>query len=339
MSPRRRSGPLAPSVPAVCALEARTLEIFLETFAQAIRRPPAPPLPLKAFVQAAWPLLEPTTAFRDTWHIGFLCEHLEAVHRGEIVDLLINLPPASMKSLLVSVLFPAWEWTCRPELRYLCGSYDQQLAIRDNRRMRQIVESWWYQDRWPLALCRYQNTKTRFDNDKSGWRMGTSVGGRATGEHPHRKIIDDPHNVKQSLSAAARTEALTWFDLTMGARGVALGAATVIIMQRLHQNDLSGHVLESLPGQFVHICLPMRYEPPVWIEINGQRELVPRMHPTPLGLADPRTRTGRAALAGSLRRGEGRQGRGTAARAAGPIWYCWPAAAAARAGGRRHLPA
>jgi hypothetical protein len=77
-------------------------------------------------------------------------------------------------------MFPAWEWTRRPELRYLCGSYDQQLATRDTRRMRQILESRWYQTRWPVTLRRDQNTKTRFDNDQGGWRLGTSVGGRGT---------------------------------------------------------------------------------------------------------------------------------------------------------------
>lgn len=245
-----------------------------------------------AFVRVAWPVLEPHAPFVDNWHIGFLCEHLEAVHRGDIADLLINLPPGCMKSALVSVMFPGWEWTRRPELRYLCGSYDQQLATRDTRRMRQIVESRWYQARWPVSLRRDQNTKTRFDNDQGGWRIGTSVGGRGTGEHPHRKIIDDPHNVKQSLSAAARTEALTWFDLTLGSRGIALGAATIIIMQRLHEEDLSGHVLEALGDQFVHICLPMRYDPPAWIERRGARQLVPRMPPTPLGRTDPRTEPG-----------------------------------------------
>lgn len=157
--------------------------------------------------------------------------------------------------------------------------------------MRQIVDSAWYQARWPLTLCRDQNTKTHFANDQGGWRMGTSVGA-AVPASIRTARSSMTRTTSSSRSAAMRTEALTWFDLTMGARGVALAAATIIIMQRLHEHDLACHVLETLGDRFVHLCLPMRYEPPTWVDINGQRALVPRMKPTPLGLADPRTEPG-----------------------------------------------
>lgn len=247
---------------------------------------------LLPFMERFWPVVEPRTPFKSNWHIGLIAEHLEAVTMRQITDLLINIPPGCMKSYEVSVFWPAWEWIDHPEERYLCGSYDEALAIRDNRRSRDIIESADYQRYWPLDLRSDQNTKTRYDNLKSGWRIGTSVGGKGTGEHPTRKIIDDPHNVKQSLSDNMRGEALSWFSGTMATRGMALNAATIIIMQRLHQGDLSGHVLEQLPGQFVHICLPMRYEPPAWVEVNGQRALKPRMETTPIGGKDPRTEPG-----------------------------------------------
>ncbi len=283
---------LPPDLP----LEERALKLFADTLERQTesqrRRTTEPPLPLPQFVREAWPIIEPKAPYVDNWHIGFLCEHLEAVTSGQILDLLINIPPGCMKSVLVSVMWPAWEWTKRPELRYLCGSYDESVSIRDNRKMREVVASPWYQEHWPLLFKRDQNAKRRFDNLHSGWRIGTSVGGRGTGEHPHRKIIDDPHNVKKSLSEVSRAEALMWFDLTMGSRGLALEAATIVIMQRLHEGDLSGHILDTLREQFVHICLPMRYEPPAWVEVGGEKVLQPRMAVTPLGRQDPRTESG-----------------------------------------------
>lgn len=250
---------------------------------------------LHAYVKLVWPIVEPRAPFVDNWHIGFICEHLEAVTAGQLGDIVLNIPPGCMKSYLVSVFWPTWEWgpQGKPHLRYLCGSYDDDLSIRDARRARDIIKSDVYQRHWPLRLRADQDMKTRFDNVKSGWRIATSVGGKGTGEHPHRKIIDDPHNVKQSLSKAKRDEAITWFDLTMGSRGLALDAVTVVIMQRLHEEDLTGHILDTLSDQFTHICLPMRYEPPAWVEVSQPdgavtRTLTPRMPETPLGQQDPR---------------------------------------------------
>lgn len=234
---------------------------------------------LREFAREAWPNIEPDVPMRWGWHLDAICEHLEAVSHGQIRDLLINVPPGCCKSILVSVLWPAWEWATRAELKYLCASYDQALATRDNRRVRDLVLSPWYQARWPhVQLREDQNQKTRFDTTRGGWRIGTSVGGRATGEHPHRKLVDDPHTPSQTLSEAERAEVRHWFDNTLSTRGVALGAATVVIMQRLHEEDLSGHILAS-GGGFVHLCLPMRYEPG-------------RMVATPLGWTDPRTEPG-----------------------------------------------
>src|SRR5262249_55147996 len=155
-----------------------------------------PPVSLMGFVREAWPILEPDRAFVNNWHIDALVAHLEAITDGRLQNLLITVPPGTMKSRLISVLWPAWEWTRHPELRYLCASYDQQLSTRDNLHMQQVIESSWYRDRWPrVRLAADQNQKTRFNTTRGGWRIGTSVGGRAVGEHPHRKIIDDPHRV------------------------------------------------------------------------------------------------------------------------------------------------
>lgn len=235
----------------------------------------------RAFIPQAWHILEPSTEYRGNWHIDAVADHLEAVSRGEILNLLINEPPGCMKSIEVSVLFNAWEWIKLPWLRYLCGSYGQDLSTRDNRRVRDLIQSEWYQARWPhVRLASDQNQKTRFDTTAGGWRIGTSVGGRGLGEHPDRKIIDDPHNTKQAESDNKRQAAIDWFDHMLSTRGVARKAATIVIAQRLHDQDLSGHILAKADrDQWVHLCLPMRYESK-------------RMVTTPLGFNDPRTEPG-----------------------------------------------
>lgn len=270
----------------------------IDSSVRADLRERGPKVPLRTFMHDAWPLVEPRTAYVDNWHIGAIAEHLEAVSLGQISDLLINIPPGCMKSLTVSVFWPAWEWTQEPELRYLCGSYDEQLSIRDNLRFRRIIRSSWYQSRWPLAFQVDQNVKTKIGNEREGWRIATSVGGRGTGEHPNRKLIDDPHNVKRSMSPVQRRDAITWFDLTMGSRGLVVDAATIVTMQRLHEEDLSGHILDKLAEQFVVLILPMRYEPPTWVEVRDRPDAAPRRVPQPrmkrtvLGFQDPRKKAG-----------------------------------------------
>lgn len=233
---------------------------------------------LAAFIRQAWRILEPARPLVWNWHLDCLCEHLEAVTAGTIQNLLINIPPGTSKSYVASVFWPAWEWTRTPEHRYLCASHDQTLSTRDNVRVRDLVQSEWYRRRWPVRLRLDQNQKTKFETTAGGWRIGTSVSGRAIGEHPTRKIIDDPHKPQETYSDLEIEGVVHWFTQTMSLRGLALKAATVIVMQRLHEGDLSGYVLENMPD-FVHLCLPMKYEPG-------------RMKTTPIGWSDPRTEPG-----------------------------------------------
>ena len=258
------------------SLEDRALAVFCDDLEASIRAAgdqPTEPLStvrarcqssLRAFIEEVWPVVEPQTPFVGNWHIDALCAHLEAVTRGELRNLLINIPPGCMKSYIVSVMWPAWEWTQRPHSRYLCVSYDQNLSTRDNLRCRRIVESDRYRALFPhVVLAADQNQKTRYDTQQGGWRIGASVGaGRVTGEHPHRKIIDDPISVDDARSDVERQRVIDHFDETLSSRGKALHAATVIIMQRLHQHDLSAHVLERHRATYTHLCLPMQYEPP-----------------------------------------------------------------------------
>jgi predicted phage terminase large subunit-like protein len=231
---------------------------------------------LGQFVRQAWAVVEPSTPFVPGWHIDAIIEHLEAVTRGQIRNLLINVPPRHMKSLLVAILWPAWEWIQSPERRWLYSSYAAQLSIRDSVKCRRLIESPWYQARWGdrYALTSDQNTKGRFDNDRSGYRLSTSVGGAVTGEGGDRIVCDDPNNVNEVESDSVRKSTNDWFDVVMSTRvNDPKTAAKVVVMQRCHQQDLSGHLLEQ--GDWEHLCLPAEYEAPPCV--------------TSIGWGDPRT--------------------------------------------------
>ncbi len=217
---------------------------------------------LHEFVLQAWPIAEPGKPFLDNWHIEAICEHLEAVTRGEIRRLLINVPFRTAKSTLTSVMWPAWTWVNRPEHQWLCGSYAAKLAIRDNLRMRRLITSPWYQDRWGerFQLTGDQNSKIRFENDRAGYRIAFGLDGGVMGEGGDTVVVDDPHDRNQAHSDAERENAIVTFDEGVATRlNDPESSAIVIIMQRLHEDDLSGHLLAR--GSYEHLLIPMHYDP------------------------------------------------------------------------------
>jgi predicted phage terminase large subunit-like protein len=231
---------------------------------------------LRVFVREAWLIVEPMNPFVPGWHIDAIADHLEAVTRGQIRNLLINMPPRHMKSLAVSVFWPVWEWITAPERRWLFSSYAGSLSMRDSLKCRRLIESRWFQDRWGdrFQLTSDQNVKTRFENDQTGYRIATSVGGAATGEGGDRIVVDDPHDVQFAESDIIRTATLAWWDEVMSTRlNDPKTGAKVIVMQRCHTDDLAGHLLEQ--GGYEHLCLPAEYD--------GRRAV------TSLGWSDPRT--------------------------------------------------
>lgn len=157
---------------------------------------------LGGFVREAWHVLEPTQPYVHGWHIAAICSHLEAVSDGRINRLLINVPPGTMKSLLASVLWPAWEWTRQPSLRYLTTSYAEKYVKRDSRRMRDLVQSEWNRSLWPeIELMRAGEAS--FANTKTGFREGVPFAS-LTGGRGDRVIIDDPHSTETAESEAER---------------------------------------------------------------------------------------------------------------------------------------
>lgn len=219
---------------------------------------------LHAFVRWAWQIIEPGTPYVDNWHIAAKCEHLEAVSRGEIRFLLINEPPRCMKSTVTSVCWNAWEWGPmeRPWERFLTASYSGQLAVRDALKTRRLVQHPEFRRLFGhVELSGDQNQKTRFENTRTGYRLATSVGGTATGEGGTRLVVDDPHSAAEAQSDTERQNALDWWDNTMSTRMNDPKRDVVVVnMQRLHEADLTGHLLKKEPGQWEHLMLPMELE-------------------------------------------------------------------------------
>jgi predicted phage terminase large subunit-like protein len=245
---------------------------------------------LRAFVRGAWHVPEPGSPFVSGWHLDCIADHLEAVTRGEIRNLLINMPPRHSKSLQVSVFWPCWEWATNPERRWLFTAYAQTLSIRDSLKCRRLIESPWYQARYGsvFSLTGDQNAKTRFDNDRTGYRIASSVGGANTGEGGDRIVVDDPHNVEEAESEAVRGSTLLWWDEVMSTRGNdPKTVARVIVMQRTHEADLSGHVLEK--GDYHHLCMPARYEAPVLVPGHRVEHTTVQPHKGCVHGSDPRT--------------------------------------------------
>lgn len=240
---------------------------------------------LHQYIPLCWPIVEPTQPFVGNWHIDAIAEHLTAVTYGQIQHLIINIQPRHMKSLTTSVFWMTWAWTKYPELRWLFSSYGESLSIRDSIKCRRIITHPWYETRFGhlFSLVDDQNQKTRFDNNKTGYRIATSVGGAATGEGGDIIVVDDPIKLEDAMSENKREEVIEWWDGSMSTRhNDAATGRTVIIMQRTHANDLAGHVMKKVDEGGRHyetLILPTEFEP--------NRKSI-----TALGWEDPRKKSG-----------------------------------------------
>ena len=234
---------------------------------------------LAEFCKMAWHVLEPATPIKWGWALDAMCEHLEAVHNGQIKRLLMNVPPGMMKSLLTGVFFPAWEWGAggNPSLRYLTTAHKEDLAIRDNLKCRRLISSDWYQERWSVELCGDQNAKKKFENTATGFRESMAFRS-LTGSRGDRIIIDDPLSVDDAFSEAALSAAEQTFLEAVPSRVNNQDSAIIVIMQRLHERDTAGIILSRQLG-YEHLMLPMRFEPE-------------RRCATCIGFTDPRTEDG-----------------------------------------------
>lgn len=214
---------------------------------------------LPDFYQAAWHLVDPNPCLWN-WHLDELCDVLMQLSRRQIPQrkIVITIPPGCSKSMLL-VMWNAWEWTWDPSLIYLTSSYDESLTKRDVGRVAMIVESQWYQNTFDVHPSKDQWAKEEITNNHGGRRIATSVGGRGTGEHPHRIILDDLLKAMDARSYAKILAANDYTDGTMSTRK-ANDPITVLIGQRLHESDPPGHALSKGSGT-IHINFPMRFEP------------------------------------------------------------------------------
>ena len=202
--------------------------------------------------------------------IQAVAEHLQAVVDGQIKRLIINIPPRMGKSSITSVAFPAWTWiqpynspTSGAGTQFLHASYAASLSLRDSVRCRRLIESPFYQGFWKdnFKLTADQNTKTRFDNNKGGSRLSTSVGSALTGEGGNIIVVDDPNAAQEAFSEATIQSTIEWWDSALSTRlNDPRSGAFVVIQQRLSEEDLTGHILEKDMGEWTHLCLPMRFE-------------------------------------------------------------------------------
>lgn len=226
------------------------------------------------FVKEFWDVIIPDP-YVDNWHIRYLCDELQ--HMAERVfeskpaeyDLVINIPPGTTKSTIVSVMFPAWCWVRAPWLRFLTGSYTPDISLDHAVKSRDILKSDKFAqvfqphfvEVWgrPFTFKKDTDNKSDYANCFQGSRFSTSTGGSATGRHAHILLVDDPINPKKAASTVELKNASDWLDKTLSTRKVDKAVTpTIMVMQRLHEDDPTGHVLAKVKdGKKVkHICLP-----------------------------------------------------------------------------------
>jgi predicted phage terminase large subunit-like protein len=208
---------------------------------------------LNAFTERCFYELHPTTEFLPNWHIEVGSSHLEACQRGEIQRLILNQPPRSLKSLLASVSFVAFLLGHDPTAKIICASYGQDLANKHAMDCRTILNSEWYKSPFPhTRLSHERQAVQEFVTTKQGFRLSTSVGGVLTGRGADYIIIDDPLKPEEALSESQRKAVNEWFDHTLYSRlNDKRTGRIILVMQRLHENDLVGHVLEMEPWNVV----------------------------------------------------------------------------------------
>lgn len=219
------------------------------------------------FVQAAWDQVEPAQKFVNSWHVGAVCEHMQAIIDKQITKLIINVPPNTSKSMICTVLFDPYAWTVDPSLKFIHGCFDDKLGRRDSLRAKNLINSLWYQARWGNVVKIDRSVRDAGDEYRTtagGFRKITTPGGSVTGEHGNIHIIDDPIKPSEtmgvkSINQIELSRLIDWWDGTLANRFVDFDSRIrVLIMQRLHEADLSGVLIER---GYECLMLPMEFEP------------------------------------------------------------------------------
>jgi len=225
------------------ALERRLLELELRS-------------DLMTFIHRTFHTIAPAQRYQHNWHLEAVAWHLEQCAKGAIKRLLITLPPRSLKSICTSVAYPAWVLGHDPTARIICASYSENLAAKHSLDCRAVMGSDWYRRIFPHArISREKDTELNFLTTRAGYRYATSVGGTLTGRGGNLIIVDDPIKPEDALSEARRSAVNEWFDRTLYSRlDDKRNDTIVLIMQRLHVEDLAGYVTQKEP--WVDLRLP-----------------------------------------------------------------------------------
>jgi predicted phage terminase large subunit-like protein len=238
---------------------------------------------LYAFIEKTFNRLNAGQIFFPNWHLEVLADYLEMCMRGDIKRLIVTLPPRSLKSISASVAFPAWVLGHDPTRDIICVSYAQDLAAKHARDCRQVMQSRWYQGAFPSTRLNARKLREDdFETTKGGGRLSTSTGGALTGRGGDIIIIDDPLKPQDALSETKRVNANQWFDSTLYSRlDTKTESAIIIVMQRLHVDDLVAHVQEN--EGYTVLNLPAIAEEPERFDLgNGRtctREVGEALHP------------------------------------------------------------
>lgn len=239
-------------------------------------------LTLRQFVEQAWHVLEPVTPIQWNWHLDLICDYLTLIKEEtfkekcgtQLEGIIFNVPPRTMKSLLITVFFPIWVWTTHPQRRFMFVSYSEKLSTQHSVFRRSVIESDFYQRNWSkvFSFSRDQNLKSHYENSHRGTMFSTGMQATATGLGGDILIFDDPLNPEQAISQLEREAVNLRFDTTFRSRvnNPATGVK-IIIMQRLHELDLTGHVLAREQSRWQHVSLPaIATEDQTWKFPSGQ---------------------------------------------------------------------
>ena len=209
-----------------------------------------------SFVQASLPIVSPGASFSPNWHIEAMTFALSRVLNGEIKRLAITVPPRNLKSICSSVAFPAHVLGHDPTRRIICVSYAEGLARKHANDCRALMRSPLYRRLFPdTRISGAKDTELEFATTRGGNRLATSVGGTLTGRGGNIIVIDDGMKPQDAYSEAARESIKQWYSNTLLSRlDDKTKDAIVVVMQRLHVDDLVGHVLQQ--EGWTHLNLP-----------------------------------------------------------------------------------
>lgn len=236
---------------------------------------------LREFLGKAFPIVDQSTRLKDSYYIGVICEHAEALIRGDLRRLVVTCPPGTLKSIIWAVMLPAWTWIDNPEVRFLVGANDESNANRDSVYCRNLIRSEWYQTTFSpsWALSGDQDAKRYYTNTSTGHRLAVSTGGNVAGKKGHVLLVDDLHDVQGAKSKTQRESDKQWFRQSFFDRQMDFTTSAVaVIGARTDPDDVQSELIKE---GWPELRLPERME-------DRLRKSFP-VSCTTVGRTDPRT--------------------------------------------------